>query len=837
MVSKLRILLIHNYYKLPGGEDTVVENEKRLLEEQGYFVCLYTRSNSEMDGFSAWRKLLLPLTAVFSLRTYREVKKLIREQQIDIVHVHNTLALISPSVYYAALRCGRPVVQTLHNYRLICPNGLLYRDGHICEECIKKGYRCAVMHACYRNSRLQTMISVLALKVHRLLGVYNRLNLICLTDFQKRKIEQRFPKARIFVKPNFTDHIDDQTCYTQNLEAAPYIYVGRMEKNKGIWVLLKAFEQLEDVPLLLVGTGPEEKKIKRYLERKSLKQVRYCGFQEKEWIMKQLKSAKALILPSQCYETFGMTVVESFSCKTPVIISDIEVLAEAVREHGAGLVFRHDSPADLCEKVLEIERNSDFARQAGICAYQAWEECYGSEGNLHRLEEIYFDASRKIKEKEKREGKDKKEERERREKKGKKEEKWKNEEKGKKEERKKREGKSEKNKKRNGRRCKRVVIITNIPSPYRVDFFDYLQRHTHIYEIHILYAAHNEENRSWEIEEDKMRNSHFPDSYTIRIPYRFDTKYIHISKGATRILKELQPAIVVGAEYNPTALQALRYCLKKGIPYISWTDGTLHSERGINWLQRRLRSYVVGHASAYIASSTKAREAQLAYGADAERCFISFLTVDLEKYMVGRTGGKKDTVLKNNAGAESVKHAGGEKQILCVGSLIERKGVDLLLEAVKGIREDFILALAGSGPEENHLRKLARELGIEDRVKFLGFLSREELKKEYAKSVVFVLPTRQDCFALVILEAMCAGLPVVCSRYADGAYDLVEDGKNGYIVDPYDKEQLCGCIRALLHDEKLAGRMGEYSQHILDRFSFAQVSKGFWDAFAYVEEK
>lgn len=517
--------------------------------------------------------------------------------------------------------------------------------------------------------------------------------------------------------------------------------------------------------------------------------------------MKQLKSAKALILPSQCYETFGMTVVESFSCKTPVIISDIEVLAEAVREHGAGLVFRHDSPADLCERVLEIERNSDFARKAGICAYQAWEECYGSEGNLHRLEEIYFDASRKIKEKEKR------------------------------------EGKSEKNKKRNGRRCKRVVIITNIPSPYRVDFFDYLQRHTHIYEIHILYAAHNEENRSWEIEEDKMQNSHFPDSYTIRIPYRFDTKYIHISKGAARILKELQPAIVVGAEYNPTALQALRYCLKKGIPYISWTDGTLHSERGINWLQRRLRSYVVGHASAYIASSTKAREAQLAYGADAERCFISFLTVDLEKYMVGRTGGKKDTVLKNNAGAESVKHAGGEKQILCVGSLIERKGVDLLLEAVKGIREDFILALAGSGPEENHLRKLARELGIEDRVKFLGFLSREELKKEYAKSVVFVLPTRQDCFALVILEAMCAGLPVVCSRYADGAYDLVEDGKNGYIVDPYDKEQLCGCIRALLHDEKLAGRMGEYSQHILDRFSFAQVSKGFWDAFAYVEEK
>lgn len=368
---------------------------------------------------------------------------------------------------------------------------------------------------------------------------------------------------------------------------------------------------------------------------------------------------------------------------------------------------------------------------------------------------------------------------------------------------------------------KRVVIITNIPSPYRVDLFDYLQRHTGEYEIHILYASRNEGNRSWEIEKEKMQNSHFLDSYTIRIPYRFDTKYIHISRGVAKVLRELQPTIVVGSEYNPTVLQALRYCLKKGIPYISWTDGTLNSERGINWLQKRLRRYVVGHASAYIASSTKSKEAQLVYGADPGRCFISFLTVDLEKYMVQKTDGG----------------TGGVKQILCVGSLIERKGADLLLKAVKGVEEDYILALAGSGPEENSLRKLTRELGIENRVKFLGYLSQEELKKEYEKSAVFVLPTRQDCFALVILEAMCAGLPVICSRYADGVYDLVEDGKNGYVVDPYDKEQFCGCIRALLRDGRLAEQMGEYSRHMLGQFSFEQVSRGFWDAFACAEGK
>ena len=362
---------------------------------------------------------------------------------------------------------------------------------------------------------------------------------------------------------------------------------------------------------------------------------------------------------------------------------------------------------------------------------------------------------------------------------------------------------------------KRVVVITNIPSPYRVDFFDYMQRHTGMYEMYILYASRKEDNRRWEIENNKMRNSYFLDSYTIRIPGRFDTKYIHIPRGTAKVLERLRPDIVVGSEYNPTALQALRYCLKKKIPYISWTDGTLNSERGINWLQKRLRRCIVGHASAFIDSSTKSKEAQLAYGAPPEKCFVSFLTVDIETYMVQRNVG-----------------SGERKQILCVGSLIDRKGVDLLLNALQGIQEDYILALAGSGPEESRLREIARRLGMEDRVRFLGFLSREELKKEYAKSALFVLPTRQDCFALVILEAMCAGLPVVCSRYADGAYDLVEDGKNGYIVDPYDRKQFSERIKMLLQDEKLAERMGEYSGRLLKKFRFEQVGKGFWDAFA-----
>ena len=135
-MKNYRILQIHNFYQIPGGEDVVVRNEKRLLEEHGLKVYTYYRSNSELNDKGIAGKLLLPFTAVFSLKTYREVKRLIRENNIDIVHVHNTLTMVSPSVFYAAFRCRVPVVQTLHNFRMLCPAGSFFRDNVICEECV-----------------------------------------------------------------------------------------------------------------------------------------------------------------------------------------------------------------------------------------------------------------------------------------------------------------------------------------------------------------------------------------------------------------------------------------------------------------------------------------------------------------------------------------------------------------------------------------------------------------------------------------------------------------------------------------------------------------------------
>ena len=355
---------------------------------------------------------------------------------------------------------------------------------------------------------------------------------------------------------------------------------------------------------------------------------------------------------------------------------------------------------------------------------------------------------------------------------------------------------------------KRVAIITNIPAPYRVAFFDFLQKEYKEYEFTVIYSSKNEDNRSWKIEGESLKNSIFLESKTFKITNGFDPKYIHVPWGVGNVLDRINPDIVIGSEYNPTVIQVLLYCKCKKIPYISWTDGTLFSERNINFVQKFLRKFVIKHANAYIASSTKSKEAQIAYGAAPEKCHISYLTVDVEKYIQKPEGR-------------------GEGKILCVGRLENLKGIDLLFKALLKVKSEYELYLAGDGDAADSLKKLAKELGISKKVHFLGMLNRPELLKYYAECDLFVLPTRQDCFALVILEAMCSGLPIICSKYAEGACDMIEEGKNGFVIDPYDEEELSACINQLLSNTELRVDMQKQSDDIIEKFRFENVAKGY----------
>lgn len=355
---------------------------------------------------------------------------------------------------------------------------------------------------------------------------------------------------------------------------------------------------------------------------------------------------------------------------------------------------------------------------------------------------------------------------------------------------------------------KRVVIITNIPSPYRVDFFHYLQENVEQYEFHIVYSSAQNTSRQWHADKDRIKNSTFLKSYNIKIKKRYDEHDIYIPHGVGKVLSRLKPDVVVAMEYNPTILMAMHWCRRHKVKYISWTDGTAFSERNIGKIQKLSRRYIFKRADAFIGSSTASRENQIAHGADPDKCFISYLTVDLEKYI-------------------REKESYGNRKLVCVGGLIVRKGVDLLLNALALTDSSVGLVIVGEGGEKERLMAQAEKLNLSERVEFKGFLEGEELYRCYAQNAAFVLPTREDCFGLVTLEAMCAHLPVISSKYADGARDLVEDNVTGIIVDPYNEKEFARAIDSLVLDENKLKKFGDAGFERINRFAFENVSRGY----------
>lgn len=387
---KYRVLLVHNYYQIPGGEDTVFLNEKRLLEEHGHQVVIYTRHNDEIKNGSKLKKLSMLIETFFSFRTYREIRALIKQNNIDIVHVHNILPLVSPSVYYAAFRNRVPAVMTHHNFRLLCASAVLYRDGHICEECAKKGGFCAVRHGCYRKSRIQTSVLAFLTWFYKKAGLYRKIYHICLTDFNRRmllnagKEKKWILSDHTFVKPNFT--MEQTRLIPYDERKKQMIYLGRLEKIKGVELLFQAWKKYERqngaCRLFVCGTGELEKWCFDYIEENSIQTVHLMGFCSHEDVLKILAESRAMIMPTQWYEGFGMNVIESFSCGTPVIGSDIGNVADLIIDGENGWRFQHDSVDDL---VVKMEQVTDIVEST----HHSYMQNYAPDSNYKKLVDIY----------------------------------------------------------------------------------------------------------------------------------------------------------------------------------------------------------------------------------------------------------------------------------------------------------------------------------------------------------------------------------------------------------------------------------------------------------------
>ncbi len=385
--------MVHNYYKLYGGEDKVVFNEKSVLEKHGHKVLMYTRNNSEMDGANAFSKIQMLLSSFFSLKTYRDIKRIIQRNSIDVVHVHNTLNLISPSVYYAGASCGVPVVQTVHNFRLICPGAVLCHDGKICEKCVKGNLLHGIFNQCYRNSFVQTFASSVILIIHRLIGIYGEINYIALTDFNKQKLLnlKQIKPEKVFIKPNFSDDVIGSTLDygTKN----GYIFAGRLDKIKGINILLEAWEYLGDKApkLTICGCGEMEEMCHSYVKDKHINNITFAGQLSHDRLNEILRCSKALIFPSIWYEGLPMTIIESFVLETPVIVGNIGNGGSIVKDGVNGIKYEYDKPEALARAVLRMEK-LDTTEYQYLCvgARKEYEEKYTEESNYQELINIYY---------------------------------------------------------------------------------------------------------------------------------------------------------------------------------------------------------------------------------------------------------------------------------------------------------------------------------------------------------------------------------------------------------------------------------------------------------------
>lgn len=359
----------------------------------------------------------------------------------------------------------------------------------------------------------------------------------------------------------------------------------------------------------------------------------------------------------------------------------------------------------------------------------------------------------------------------------------------------------------------RVVLLTNIPSPYSLDLFYYLQTKLR-YDVHVIYTNSKEENRQWSIDEKKFINSTILKSRIIRRRTKTDVQYVHIPRGVVKSLRLINPDVVIAWEYNPAALQALMWAKIRKKKFIHMTEGTLYSERYIGMIQRIARSVIIRSADAGIVSSTKSKEKLISWGMPDEKIFLSLLTMDLSIY---RT-------LSNHSQSN---------RILYVGSMTKRKGLDLLIRALSFVKEKYELRIVGNGSKEEilQLKDLAKENGVNDNIVWCGYKSGSELLEEYCTAAVFVLPTREDCYGMVLLEAYCARLPIVSSKYADGAYDIVDDGYNGIIVDPYEPEHLAKALSDVITNRSF---MVNAAKNDLDKFELSNTVEGFKDAIQYV---
>jgi glycosyltransferase involved in cell wall biosynthesis len=386
----MRILVLHNRYQLPGGEDTAVAQEVSMLRRGGHTVDLLLENNDDIR--TPFARIGAAVNSFYSLKSRNLVRARIRECKPDVVHVHNFVAKLTPSVYDACREVGVPVIQTLHNYRIICPGAILFRDGKPCETCVGMSLALpAIVHGCYRGSHVGTAVMAATFGLHRYLGTWNNsvARYIALTEFGRSKfIAGGLPPEKIIVKPNSADDPGPG-----KHEGDFLLYVGRLTEEKGIGVLLEAVKKNAlPLPLKIVGNGPMQEDVARLADAGRLEWLPQCTREE---VFRLMKDASCLLFPSLWFEGMPMVIVEGLATGLPIIASDLGSIPEMVKHGENGFLFHPRDTESLAKAVVDLCCSSrEFQEQMRNNARAFYLDSFEPENNARQLLKIYRQSIR-----------------------------------------------------------------------------------------------------------------------------------------------------------------------------------------------------------------------------------------------------------------------------------------------------------------------------------------------------------------------------------------------------------------------------------------------------------
>ncbi len=383
--------MVHNRYRStqPSGENVSVDTEARLLAEHG---CEVERLELDSDEIAAWplyKKATLPVRVVWSREGRRLTEDAIRRFQPHVVHFQNTFPLFSPAALWTARRAGVRVIQTLRNFRPLCPSGDLLRNRLVCEKCLGRTPAPAVIHGCYRDSRLASLPVAAMDALHHLVGTWLRCVDVFITpsEFTRSKyIEAGWPPEKLVVKYNTVA----ETLFPRQAHPRGFVCVSRLSPEKGVNVLLEAWRQAfpdGGEGLQIVGSGDSEARLRTAAA--GLPGVSFRGQLPRSHVMQLLAQCRAAVIPSLCYETFSRVAGEAFSAGTPVIASRIGALAEIVSDGENGLLTEPGAPSDVTRGLSLIATSDQLTRTLGKRARCHFERKFDPAVTTARLLSIY----------------------------------------------------------------------------------------------------------------------------------------------------------------------------------------------------------------------------------------------------------------------------------------------------------------------------------------------------------------------------------------------------------------------------------------------------------------